>query len=177
MVAQKKKAKAAKPRATSTKKTTKTRKLPSFFSFRNKQFVVLLVIVIGMAGFGSYQIYKNSVAAAFKSPGSLSWCQANSVTLRQGSSGECVRNLRRFLNDYRRVYGEQNRMFNHTVEPYFDDVTKWNVVVFQQRWGYLLGNADGIVGPRTYGVIRTICDNVLRHRNSEAPNAEQYCGI
>ncbi len=81
--------------------------------------------------------------------------------LSEGSSGQDVANLQRYLNEI--GYGHDPRSDKYlTVDGKFGSLTKAAVIRLQQDAksnGSYLGKIDGIVGPQTWAVIEMLDAN------------------
>ena len=86
---------------------------------------------------------------------------SNHPVLSQGSSGQDVRDLQRYLNDI--GYGHDPISGNYLItDGKFGSLTKAAVIRLQQdtqRKGLYLGEVDGIVGPKTWAVIEMLDAN------------------
>lgn len=151
MAERKTKTKASKGKAMAAKSSKKpvkksNKKLPGFFSFRNKRFVILLIVVVLAAGIGSYVMYKRSSAATYKN---VVRCSQLKITLRRGSSGPCVSSVQNLLNVYRSGWS------SISVDGKFGSITEDRVRRFQSANGLV---SDGIVGSKTYAKFQEKCD-------------------
>ena len=143
--------KSVKSAKTSAKTNSKsTRKLPSFFSFANRKFVILLIVFVAAAGFGTWKLYSTQAAGGGKYPPVVA-CYKWKPLLKEGmtvkNSGQtCIWTLQVFLND--RGQGII------AVDGKFGPQTREAVKRYQRTRGI---TADGIVGGQTWGAMRDHC--------------------
>jgi len=139
-------------------------KLPGFFSFANKKFVLLALFLVGFAAFGSYKMYYSSAQTA-KSSNTIYKCTHDkydpSPYLYKGVPNQtsCVRAVQAFLNNDRAIkYGDSNAGWPYlTVDGAYGNQTAQAVAAFQiseQRKGH---EVNGSVTKDTWGAISTEC--------------------
>ncbi len=142
--------------ATAKKKAGFSKKLGNFL--RNPKGLVLLVFILGFVGFGTYKLYVSH--ADTKAPNSVGQCRdasnAGGYYEKQGSNDDCVKTIKRTLNDVGSVV-QAGWPFLDPYDSYFDATTAQAVRGFQ---GWAGISQDGIVGPDTYGKLLDACINV-----------------
>lgn len=123
-----------------------TRALPS----RRKSAVIIVVLTLAMT-VASFFATPQQEARAATAP-SINDCLnygSHPPTLYFGvrNQSQCVRAWQYFLK-----YTTWGAI---KIDGKFGNETKWFTFGFQQRYAYL--KADGIVGPRTWNVVRVLC--------------------
>jgi len=133
--------------------------------------VIPVLAVVAIAGIGTYTLTRSHAATPPVITNLFGYtCSATgnvAPTLRQGSTGSCVKVLQTGLNNYNQV----NNFFSHrivigmlTVDGQFGPQTTNAVKYFQSRHGLA---SDGIVGPATWTAFLRSCVTL------NGPN--QYC--
>lgn len=148
------------PGKRSSKKTAvKKRGVQSFFNLRNRKFVVLLVLILGFASYGSYKLYSTSAYTSKRAYPTVKECYAFKPYLYEGVGGQgaCVKTLQDFLNHVRVFYGSKLAIWpSLSVDGAFGPRTKLAVTVFQGQTDRII-TADGKVGPQTWDKIQDQC--------------------
>lgn len=165
-------------------KTSKV-KTPRFFSLANRKFVVLLVVVLAAAAYGSYKLYSASAGTYKRGYPTVADCMKFNpdpyLAIGVTNQTQCTKTLQGFLNNARSQNSNQGF---YSYWPYleidgnFGNKTKLATVVFQNQltsaWtlsGYTTFDqlaGDGAVGPTTWRKIEDYC------RKTTLKN---YCGF
>ncbi|HTE22742.1 MAG TPA: hypothetical protein VK674_06960 [Candidatus Limnocylindria bacterium] len=154
----------------------KTRKLPGFFSLRNKKFVAVLALAVGLAGLGSYGFYRSSTSALNKDTRTVGGCRNTNTVLRYGSSGSCVKVVQTILNRSHAIYPDARNYWpqNLTEDGDYGLKTTGAVQGYQRFANKKYATrvydpnppleSDGIVGSRTYEQLQVnTCADLRAH--------------
>jgi len=158
------------------KAVKKSAKLPGFFSFKNQKFVLLVAIVVGFAGGGSYWMYESSSARVAKDLNTVQGCEGTAAVLRAGpnntvgSTGSCVKAVQLVLNAARtfHIRHENNPPWGYIYpDGKYGPVTALSVAAYQ---GFMNSYAavnpklatDGVVGSQTWFRMRQLtCSEII----------------
>ncbi len=119
-------------------------------------------ILVGAAIITSTLVMPASVSAA---PDYPYYCPTH-PTLRQGSTGTCVKRVQHLLN--------QNINAGLTVDGQFGSVTYSKVRAFESRAGIIV---DGIVGPQTWGALEKGLSSTSTVRTRIVSIAQSQVGV
>lgn len=153
------------PGKRSTKKTApKKRGLPTALSLRNRKFVVLLVLILGFASYGSYKLYSTSAAYPKRAFPYVKECRKFDPFLYKGvpNQSACVKTVQAFYNRIRPYNRDLWGMWPElAVDGIFGDRTKLVTAVFQgnslvDHGGYTVNN-NGAVDYQTWTKITDYC--------------------
>lgn len=146
------------------------RKLPGFFNLANRKFVILLIVFVAAAGFGTWKLYSTQAAGAGKyEPVVACVNRSPRPKLQWGMTDEktgepCIKTLQGFLN----ASGTGGRQLS--IDGDFYDQTKAAVIHFQNNKNFFVGanlKVDGIVGDQTWEQIRIHCHTAQFYVNNK----------
>jgi len=112
------------------------------FSFSRKQWGIVAVIIVAVAGVGTYlgiQMYQDTTTGA---------ASCVSKTYNKGDSGTCVKYIQVLANF--KFKGDDPKHSQLSVDGQFGSGTKSAIQSFQKAWGL---STDGVVGKKTWSAL------------------------
>jgi hypothetical protein len=148
------------PKVTKTNKkqsgNKKNRKLPAFFSFSNRKFVLLLTLVVTIAGLGSWKLYQTSAVDQYgKHFPSVYQCNKFKPVLKVGTpKGGCIYTVQAYLNQH--PYGQRTSGNKLSVDGIYGSNTAYSVSRYKSKVNL---KADGVVSAKMWDNMMYWCRN------------------
>jgi peptidoglycan hydrolase-like protein with peptidoglycan-binding domain len=115
--------------------------------------ILPVIVILVVASIGAYMFGKSNAYSIVSGQTPYGCKQDPTPTVRNGSTGECVRALQYKLNAW--IKYKKPGLAYLIVDGQFGANTDRAVRLFQSKYGLV---SDGIVGPKTWTVLFTACN-------------------